>query len=411
MFDTKELRTNRAKLIADAQAIAKTAIDAKRSINTEEQGQIDKMLGDEQKLMGDIDRLEKLNSAEQSLSTVRSTIGREGNGEVKANEKKADEIALEAYRSYVIHGDDMPADLRRSLTVAANGTLAPIQVTANYVEVLRDFTDIRQAPVTVIPTTDGRDIPWPKIDDTDNDAAQASEAADVGAGDDPDTTAVTLKAFNVVSGIIKVSRQFLTDSIVPVEQWLNNAIATRIGAKQNKLYTTGGGTTAPQGIVTGAAEGVALSSTGLATVGTTAADTAASLQANFNELIHSVKYIYRKRGNCGFMFHDQTAKTLKNYVDGLGRPLWVPSLTAGQPDQFMGYPVFINDDMDAVAAAKKPVLFGNFSYYYIRDVGSLAIDRLVERYAEYLMVGFNGYHRTDGRVMDSNAIKYLSTHA
>lgn len=419
MIDTKELRERRAKLITDAQALAKKAVDEKRSNTAEETAQIDKMLGDEASLKGEIDRFEKLNAAETSLTESRSTIGREGNGDVTptVDEKKRAEQALEAWRSYLINGrEDMPQDLCRSLTLSGtSGYTAPALAQSNYIEVLRNYTDIRQMPVTVIPTAQGNDIPWPTFDDTANSGANKDEAADVGNAADPTIGQIALKAYLTTSGILKVSRQFLQDSVVPVEQYINDAIAKRIGVRQNVNFTTGTGVNGAQGLITGIPAGQLITlanghSTGLG-IGADAATKAQDLQDNLNSVIHKVKKVYRQRGKTGFMIADTTAQHLKTYVDSTGRGLWQPALTADQPDLLMGWPVWINDDMDGLAASKKAVVFGNYSLFYIRDVGSVAVDRLIERYAEYLLIGFNGYHRSDSRMMDGNGFAALVTSA
>jgi HK97 family phage major capsid protein len=55
--------------------------------------------------------------------------------------------------------------------------------------------------------------------------------------------------------------------------------------------------------------------------------------------------------------------------------------------------------------------FGNFAGYFIRDVGAFRLFRLNERYMDNGEVGFLGWHRTDGDLIDTNAIKTLKTAA
>ena len=417
MIDTNEMRSRRAKLINDAQALAAVAVSETRSLTADEQGKVDAMLGDEAKLQVEIERFERLNKAEDSLRSIPPGPGRDNDRHVKPEDSKPEEIALEAYRSYLINGiEDMPQDLRRSLTVAAtSGYTAPRLVQSGYIEVLRQYCDMRQLPVTIIPTSQGNEIPWPTFDDTANVGADKNEADDVGLAADPTIGQILLKAFLTTSGILKVSRQFLQDSVVPVEQYINDAVAQRIGAKQNVNFTTGLGVTVAQGLVTGIPAGqlvtLANGHTTALGVGADTAAIAADLQKNLNAAIHKVKKVYRQKGKTGFMIADTTAQHLKGYVDSTGRGLWQPALTADAPDMLMGWPVWTNDNVDALAASKKAVVFGNFSKFFIRDVGAVAIDRLIERYAEYLLIGFNGYHRSDSRVMDGNAFSALVTSA
>ena len=417
MIDTKQMRLDRAKLINDAQAISAEAVTAKRSNTPEECVKIDAMLADETRLEGEINRFEKLNKAEASLSETRSTIGREDKDIQSPASKKPGELELEAWRSYLVNGrEDMPQDMYRALTVAGtSGYTAPALAQSGYIEVLRQYCDMRQLPVTVIPTTQGNDIPWPTFDDNANTGADKAEGVDVGNAGDPTVGQINLKAYLTVSGVLKVSRTFLQDSVIPVEKYINDAIAKRIGAKQNLNFTTGAGVSGPQGLVTGIPAGqlVTMATGHTQTLGSGADNTeqAQDLQANLNSLIHQVKKVYRQRGTTGFMIADSTAQHLKSYVDSTGRGLWQPALTAEAVDMLMGWPVWTNDNVAALAASQKAVVFGNFASFYIRDVGAVAVDRLIERYAEYLLIGFNGYHRADSRVMDGNAFAALVTSA
>ncbi len=81
-------------------------------------------------------------------------------------------------------------------------------------------------------------------------------------------------------------------------------------------------------------------------------------------------------------------------------------MQGGTPDRILGYPVLINQDMPAMAANAKSILFGDFkAAYVIRDVLGIQQLRLEERYADFLQVAFLAFLRTDGLVQDSNAVK------
>jgi HK97 family phage major capsid protein len=149
---------------------------------------------------------------------------------------------------------------------------------------------------------------------------------------------------------------------------------------------------------------------------TSAGKTAASAtEITFDEvidLVHSVDPAYRT--NAAFMFHDNVLAHLKKISIGSSdaRPLWMPSYVAGQPDRIDGYRYYINQGMDSsINASSKLMLFGDFSKYIVRMVRELEIRRLNERYAESLLVGFIGFMRFDGELIQPNAIKHLITAA
>jgi HK97 family phage major capsid protein len=143
---------------------------------------------------------------------------------------------------------------------------------------------------------------------------------------------------------------------------------------------------------------------------TTASTTAITIE-EILDLVHSIDPAYRNNagGNVGFMFHDQTLKALKKLKDGENRPLWKPSVREGEPDTFDGYRYWLNQDMaDTLAAAAKPILFGDFSKYYIRLVNAVEIRRADELFLANDLVGFFGFHRWDANLMDTAAIKHLA---
>lgn len=68
--------------------------------------------------------------------------------------------------------------------------------------------------------------------------------------------------------------------------------------------------------------------------------------------------------------------------------------------------------MATMAQSSKSLGFGNIRQaYVIRIVKGLTVLRLVERYADYLQVGFLGFERADGTLQDSNAFKVHQTTA
>jgi HK97 family phage major capsid protein len=85
-----------------------------------------------------------------------------------------------------------------------------------------------------------------------------------------------------------------------------------------------------------------------------------------------------------------------------GPYLWQPSLLAGQPNNFDGFPVVNQDDMHYAADAVDGinVIFGNFRLgYMILERQGLMLQRLNELYAEAGLVGFKVHKRVGGGVI------------
>jgi HK97 family phage major capsid protein len=77
----------------------------------------------------------------------------------------------------------------------------------------------------------------------------------------------------------------------------------------------------------------------------------------------------------------------------------------GEPGTLLGFRYEINDDVPAIAASAKPVIFGDFSKYFVRKVGSPVIGVLRERFWPDL--GIAGLIRFDGDLGDTAAVKHL----
>jgi HK97 family phage major capsid protein len=258
---------------------------------------------------------------------------------------------------------------------------------------LKTFGGMRQVSQN-IRTSTGADLPFPLMDDTANSASIIGENTALGSGPDLAFTQLTLKAYKYSSGIVLLPWELITDSAIDITSLVGDALGTRIARAQNTHFTTGDNSGKPQG-ATGTAMTVGVTGTSLA---------AGPTYANLIDLIYSVDAAYRS--NAVFMFSDTTLATLRKLVDGNSRPLFwsdANSLATGVEGTLLGYRYIINNDMPALGTANaKSILFGDFSRgYLIRDVTTVQILRLNERYADTGQVAFVGHARGDGRLCDA----------
>jgi HK97 family phage major capsid protein len=286
----------------------------------------------------------------------------------------------------------------RALSVGvttAGGFSVPDEMMRALEESLLQWGGMRQA-ATVITTATGADLPIPTVDDTAQKGVILAENTGA-ATQDVVFAQKVMKAFKYSSKMIQVSVELLQDTSINLPQYLGSALGTRIGRITNDHFTTGAGTTEPWGVVTRAT-----------TSGVTVASAGVMIFSEPLRLLHSVDPAYRQ--GASFMCHDSTFLKLRQMVDGQARPIWEPSLQAGQPGSLYGYPVLINQSMAAYAAAAKVALFGQFSKYLIRDVRSIEIMRLDERYAEAHQVAFLGFSRHDGDLLDAGTdpVKFMT---
>jgi HK97 family phage major capsid protein len=402
------LREKRLRAHARMTEIREVSAKEDRPMSAEERGEWEKAYADFDGLTKDIDVAERQAKIdgfmkEPAPHPAAAAVG-VPTDEARDNEHRAK--YAEAFNSYLrgratseqrellMSGKIENRD--QGTTTTAGGYLVPAGFLEKLTLVRKYFGGMRQV-ANVIETASGQPLVWPKNDDTGNVAVIIGENTQVSEAD-MTFGQNTLNAFNFTSGVIRVSRQLMTDSAFDVESIIADRAGQRFGRGENAKFTKGAGTTEPAGVV------------GAATAGAGTTVDYAGLVAT----MYSLDAAYRP--GASWMMSDAAAKTIMLLTDSAGRPLWVPSGTVasianGQQDLLLGRPVVINNDLDAPAGSgsKVPVLFGDFKAgYIIRDVaGSTGILRLDERYADYDQVGFIGFSRVDGAPDDAKALVKL----
>lgn len=416
MRKSLELRRERAKLWHEAKEILdKYDNDEIRSWAGEDEQKFDRLMAEIDKLDEQIQREERLYERKKEEESLEEPT----RPAVEQRNQPSQEEYREAFNNYLRYGaaglnpeqrsllaqnfNQLPAETRAlsAVTGASGGYTVPQGFYNQLIDNMKWFGGMRQSRATVIRTSSGAQLPIPTADDTGNVGAIVAENASVAEQDIGSFGQKMLGAYMFTSKIIRVPYQLLQDSAFDIEAYLRQKLAERIGRATNQYFTTGTGSGQPQGVVTGAV------------LGKTGANgqTTSVTYDDLVDLIHSVDPAYRRQAQ--FMFHDSTLKAIKKLKDSQQRPLWQPGLTQGEPDTLLGYSYVINNDVPQMAASAKSILFGDFSYYFIRDVLGIQLLRLEEKYADYLQVGFLAFSRHDGILADSGAgmIRYYQNSA
>jgi HK97 family phage major capsid protein len=282
-------------------------------------------------------------------------------------------------------------------TPAEGGYTVPSVVVPLIIDALKAFGGMRSL-AKVITTENGVDYNYPGSDGTGEVGEWVGQNQDATQGDITFTN-VLLATYMASSKKIPLPVQLIQDSAIDVVAFVIDRLATRIGRLTNAAYTAGDGSGKPYGLINRATVGK---------TGTTG-QTASVIYDDFVDLLHSVNSEYRKRGT--FQMADSSLKVVRKLKDTTGRPIFTPSyesgITQGAPDLLLGKPLVINDDMPAMAANAYPIAFGDHSLYMIRDVASSMSIRRFDDSAFALkgQVGFCGWMRTGGNLLDTAAVK------
>jgi len=285
----------------------------------------------------------------------------------------------------------------QTITTTGGGYLIPQGFSDQLEEALKWYGGIL-GEVDTFETETGNPLPWP----TDNDTANKGRMLAINTQlTETDVTfgQLTFNAFIGTSDLILVPLALMQDSYFDLDSYLARKLGTRLGRLINYECTMGGGTTVPYGIQP------ATIAAGNTTQGTTGTSTSIGY-TNLVDLLHLVDPAYRDRPDAKYFFHDTTLKAIRKLLDSSNRPLWQPGISAGFgngfPPTILDKPYVVNNDMPTMAASAYAVGFGALKNYKVRRVaGGTTIMRLTERYADYLQVGFLGFLRFDGNLLDA----------
>lgn len=207
---------------------------------------------------------------------------------------------------------------------------------------------------------------------------------------------IVLKAYKMATRM-RVSDELLEDSGFDIESYIAKEFARRIGKLEEESFLTGDGIGKPMGLINAAPVGAITTESG-----------SVSLD-DVIDLMHSLNGQYRNHAI--WLMNGATYGELYKIKSAFGQNLWEPSLDKELPSILMGSRVIVCDSMPAIEPGSRPILFGDFSYFWIGDRGKRSIKRLSELYATEGQVGFMASQRVDAKLIQPAAIKCLQVKA
>ena len=213
---------------------------------------------------------------------------------------------------------------------------------------------------------------------------------------DPGLTSILSSTDECSTDYVKVSLAELQDSAFDIDNFIRNQLGKRFYRGLAYMITNGTTSGNIESIVAGATLG---------------ATTAANNAISYDDLVAlwaALDPAYLERAS--WAMSSTTRASLLAIKDTLGRPLFVPSPTSGAFDTLLGQKVVLNQFMDAIAPSTASpafsdvgIQFGDFSEGYLLRLAKpgLAVVRLNERFMDTLEIGFLGYFRAGGVVMDA----------
>jgi HK97 family phage major capsid protein len=226
----------------------------------------------------------------------------------------------------------------------------------------------------------------------------------------PETTPVPSEDWQHVedlNGLAKIGKDELADTDTSLEATIVDSFSRAIAETEETAYMVGTAhaNQQPEGILNGS----------VITRVTTAAADAIAIDDMLN-LCYAVPRQYRKNGVFFVPSTTELALLKLRVVSAgpvYGEYLWQPSVQAGKPASFAGYPIENQDDIPAIGSslACDIAVFGDLrAGYRIVDRMGMTLQRLVEVYATAGLVGILVGSRMTGGVIRADAMRVLREH-
>jgi HK97 family phage major capsid protein len=296
---------------------------------------------------------------------------------------------------------------RRDLLESTGGMPLPRSFSGQLYEAFVDSVAVlraKQGTDTLFLTTSGENFDVPRA--LTHGAATKTAEGVAGTENDPALTFITLSAFKAMQ-IGQVSRELIDDQGFDLLGYLARAMGRNCGLLAGQWYVTGTGTGEGTGFQPNATVGVTGPVGTTTSLGTQA--TAGMGSDLLYQLVFSVLQQYADRGV--WIMNRGSLGKIASLKGSNGEVIWQPGLAVGQPDTINGRPVYTDPNMPVMAANAKSIAFGDFNGYAVRVVRGVRFERSDDFAFTSDLSTFKAVLRTDGKLVDTNAIKLFQNSA
>jgi len=224
-------------------------------------------------------------------------------------------------------------------------------------------------------------------------ATAISTSGSVAAGgtvaeSNPTFSSITLNAYKY-GAIVNVANELVSDAGFNLTGYIAQQLGESLGVQTNTVLT---------GTLVGAAGSVVTGGTGVS---------GAATYENLIDLVYGIEAGARVLPNLGFMMAKSGIAAARKLKDGAGNYIWTNSAVPGQPATLLGYPVYENPAVPAVAVGAKSVLFGYLPAFKARVAGGVSIATSTDFAFNTDVTSYRGLIRVDGGLTHATHIGYF----
>jgi len=386
----------RDTLVVQSTQLAQTAVAEGRSLSADEAAKFDQMIAEVEALDS---RRTAIAEGEKRAREIEQSFRPSGAPATETAERGLAQWARESragdtFDLAPISGAAQRAinafRENRSMSYGAGSGLGKDGVYGQLWEYAVQGSQILQAGVDIINTTDGNALPMPVV----TAHASANNAVAANAPITAADAAMTVVDLSVskYGYITYVPSELVSDATFDLNGYLARAAGRALGNQISLIahnavtagYTVSGATAAS------------------ATVGATGSVFSDAIIT----LFHSVLPEYRS--SASFLLSDPTAAGVRKTKDPQGRYLWETALTAGNPDLILGKSTYIDPSLVGPdVGTAKIIYFGDFNSTKVRIAGGIRFERSDEVGFANDQVAYRAIVRVGAVALDPNAVKFL----
>ena len=220
-------------------------------------------------------------------------------------------------------------------------------------------------------------------------SAYAAAQVNEGSQQNPQTVPTAAKSAlgsYTFRATLDASLELEDDDFQPVIDQMKKAYTIAFARGIGAALATGNGSSAPQGIVTGAAN------SGITTSGSGVIDA-----ADIESIYFSLDRAYRANPKCAWAMSDAVYHQVRSAVDNNLRPL---INVVGDRELLMGKPILVSPSISSTAG-QKGIVFGDLAHFFVR-LSNMVVTRNTQApgYIEYGKALYTARMRADSKVFD-----------
>ena len=386
----KSLTEKRAGLVADLQTILDTSKAEVRAFTTEE----DTKFQDIEQQIKDIDST--LAAEKRAISIL--AVQENSNTVAGAAETDKSKAEVRAFMDYVNSqcGGKVSPEYRageQNITMSNNGAVIPTTISQMIINTVKEMCPIF-SKATMFAVKGTLKVPvWGNANTTHNIAVgYQAEFTDITA-DAGKFTSVDLTGY-LAGALTLVGKSVINNSEIDV---LNFIVAEM--SKQITLFLEKEMLIGTSGRATGA----------LSTTTNVTLTSATNITADDLVTLQS-KLVTPYQANACWTMAPATFTAIRKLKDSTGQYLLqtAPNIAGGFPFMLLGKPVYISDNMPAVEASAKPILYGDYSGLAVNMRQQIEMQVLNEKYATQHAVGLVAWFEFDSNVIDHQKLATIT---